>query len=545
MTDIPILLDLGLIVVAAAALVLSARAVHIPTIIAYIIAGLVLGPITGVLQQTETVELIAELGIALLLFLVGLELSLDNIRDVGRVAVVAGIGQVVFTAVGGFLISIPLGFSVVESIFIATALTFSSTVVVVKVLTHKGELDTLYGRIAVGIFLVQDLVAIVVLTLLAGLGNPEEMTPGAIVRGIGGSVAGMLLLLGVALLSSRYLLRLVFRWMSASPEGLFIWALTWCFLFVIGAEALNVSPEIGAFLAGMSLAQLPFNLELRRRVHPLMNFFVMVFFVSLGVQMELAAAAEYWFAAVVLSLFVLIGNPFIFLAIIARMGYSQRTAFLTSVTVAQISEFSFVFAAVGLSSGLIDEGILSLIGIVGLVTIGGSVYMIIYNHELYALACERGWLKLLRPAKRDGEEEFVAEKPRDHVVVVGMNALGTRIVRELIEEGERVVAVDSDPEKLKALSCRTIAGSTEHRSVLEQANFAQAKLLVSALQIEDANNLLAFRCREAGVPTSIHAFDRLVVDELREIGVDHLIQSKSAGTRRLATEFLALQDEQT
>ena len=539
MTDIPILTDLGLIVVAAAALVLVARLLHTPTIIAYIAAGLVLGPATGLLEATETVHLIAEIGIALLLFLVGLELSLDKIRDVGPVAVVAGIGQVVITAIGGFLLSIALGFSVIESVFIGTALTFSSTVVVVKVLTQKGELDTLYGRIGVGIFLVQDLVVIVVLAILAGLGNPEELTAPAVLRGIASSFGGMFLLLAIALLASRYLLRPAFAWISSSSDALFIWALTWCFLFVIGAEALHVSPEIGSFLAGVSLAQLPFNHELRRRVHPLMNFFVMVFFVSLGVQMEVTAAAEYWLAGIVLSLFVLIGNPFIFIIIIARMGYSERTAFLTSVTVAQISEFSFVFAAVGLSSGMIDEGILSLIGVIGLVTISGSVYMIIYNHQLYRALRRWGWLKMFR-AHTGPDENDEETDPKNHVIVVGMNALGTRIVKDLVAAGEPVVAIDSDPRKLEGLPCPTIAGSTEHVSVLEEANLAEAKLLVSALQIEEANNLLTFRGREAGVPTSIHAFDRLVVDELREIGANHLIQSKSAGTRRLATEFMAL-----
>lgn len=540
MTDIPILIDLGLIVVVAAAMVLLARLVRTPTIIAYIVAGLLLGPVTGLLEATETVDLIAELGIALLLFLVGLELSLDKIRDVGRVAVVAGIGQVLFTAAGGFVLGLALGFSVIESIFIATALTFSSTVVVVKVLTQKGKLDTLYGRIAVGIFLVQDLVVIVVLTVLGGLGNPEELDARAVLTGVAGSFGGMLLLLGLALLASRYLLPPVFSWISASPDGLFIWALTWCFLFVIGAEALGVSPEIGAFLAGVSLAQLPFNEELRRRVHPLMNFFVMVFFVSLGVQMQLSAAGEHWAAAIILSLFVLIGNPLIFIIIIARMGYGERTAFMTSVTVAQISEFSFVFAALGMSTGLIDQAILSLIGVVGLVTISGSVYMIIYSEQLYDLFHRKGWLRLFR-ARQDEEDDGAAEGLHGHVVVVGMNALGTRIVRELVAAGERVVAVDSDPRKLEGLPCPTVAGSTEHLSVLEEANYRGASLLVSALQIEEANNLLAFRGREAGVPTSIHAFDRLVVDELRELGANHLILSKSAGTRRLATTLMSAQ----
>lgn len=192
-----------------------------------------------------------------------------------------------------------------------------------------------------------------------------------------------------------------------------------------------------------------------------------------------------------------------------------------------------------MASGLIDEGILSLIGIVGLVTISGSVYMILHNHPLYAWLYRRGWLRMFGSGRAEVEEER-GPKFRNHVIVVGMNALGTRIVRDLMAAGEAVVAIDSDPTKLRGLGCPAVVGSTEHLSVLEQANLAEARLLVSALQIEDENNLLAFRGKEAGVPTAIHAFDRLVVGELREIGADHLIMSKNAGTRRLAAAFMEI-----
>jgi Kef-type K+ transport system membrane component KefB len=538
MTDLPFLRDLGLIVVSALAFALAARLIRMPTIVAYILAGLGLGPLLGWIEITDSVQLISEVGIALLLFLVGLELSLDKIRDVGRVAVIAGLGQVVFTAAGGFGLSILLGFSVMESIFIGTALTFSSTVVVVKLLGEKREIDSLYGRMAVGIFLVQDLVVIVALTVLTGLGRPEALEPASLARSLGSAFGGMLLLLGAALVAARYLLPRLFAWMAVSSEGLFIWSLGWCFLLVVGAEVFHLSPEIGAFLAGVSLAQLPYNDDLRRRVHPLMNFFVAVFFVSLGLQMELSAAATLWAPAIALSLFVLVGNPLIFMFIIARMGYGERTAFLTSVTVAQISEFSFVFAAVGLASGLIDETILSLVAVVGLVTIAISAYMILYNHGLYGAFHRWG---LLRPfgAREDTEVEDEASALKGHVIVIGMNALGRRIVRELCRRGETVIAVDTQPGRLEGLPCRTLLGNAEAPSVLEKAGLEDATLLVSALQIEDTNNLLAFRGRLVGVPTSIHAFDQNVVRELQEIGAGHLIMSKNAGTRRIAEALRA------
>jgi Kef-type K+ transport system membrane component KefB len=523
----------------AMAALLLARHARVPSIVVYLITGLLLGPVTGVLEMSESVRLISEFGIVLLLFLVGLELSFDKIRDVGRVAVVAGLGQVVFTAAGGVGLSVLLGFTLVEAVFIGTALTFSSTIVVVKLLDQKGDLDSLYGRIAVGIFLVQDLVVVVALTFLAGLGG-DALSFGSISRGVLLAFGGMALLLGGALLAGRYVLPRVFGWMSVSLEGLFIVSLCWCFFLVLAAEAMALSVEIGAFLAGISLAQLPYNHELRRRVHPLMNFFIAVFFVSLGLQLQLADAGAQWPAALALSLFVLIGNPLIFLFIIAGLGYDVRTSFLTSVTVAQISEFSFIFAAMGVGAALIGEPILSLVAVIGLVTISASSYMILYSDQLFRLA-ER--LHLLRPfvaLSRGAEAPPAQHEPlQGHIIVAGMNTLGRRLVHALAKAGEQVVAIDTDHRKLAGLPATTILGSVDRAAVLQAARVETASLVVSALRIEDSNKLLAYRCRRLGVPASIHAFDISVQRDLREIGVEHLILSKHAGIRQVAAELRA------
>lgn len=260
--------QLGATVLAAAVFAAIGRRLKVPAIVAYLLAGLLLGPATGWLKVGPPLALMSETGIALLLFLVGLELSLKKIKDVGKVAVVAGLGQVVFTAAGGYAICWWLGFPPMEALFLATALTFSSTVVVVKLLDEKGHLDRLYGRIAVGVFLVQDLVVIVVLTIIAGLsGGGDAVRPAEIARAFG----GMALLMGAALAAARWVLPRPFAWAARSPGMLFVWALGWCFLMVSAAHALRLSLEIGAFLAGLSLAQLPYSGDLRRRVHPLMK----------------------------------------------------------------------------------------------------------------------------------------------------------------------------------------------------------------------------------------------------------------------------------
>jgi Kef-type K+ transport system membrane component KefB len=523
-------------VVAAAVFVLVARLARVPSIVAYIVAGLILGPATGILHVTDATDLIAEVGIVLLLFLVGLELSLDKLRDVGRVAAVAGLAQVVLATGAGYLLCMVFGFGRVESLFLSVALTFSSTVVVVKLLAEKGEFDTLYGRIALGILLVQDMVVILLLTFVAGLGSGEDTTLGSLMMGFGSAFGGMAILLLSALMAARYLLPRLFGWISSSLEALFIWSLSWCFLMVGAAELLHLSVEIGAFIAGLSLAQLPYNLELRRRVHPLTNFFIAIFFITLGLEMQLEAASRLWLPALAFVLFVLVIQPMIFLWLVARVGFGERTSFLTGVTLGQISEFSFIFGALGVSTGLITETTLSMIALVGLVSIAASAYMIQYNGQIYE-RLRGGWVLRIFGAP-DEEVTRPASRPHsDHVLVVGLNSLGMHLVDELLKRGETIIAIDTDPAKLRRMQCETILGSVDHPSVLEEANLHEAKLVVSALQIEETNNLLAYRCREAGVPCSIHAFDRSVIAELRAVGVNHLMIPKHNGIKRIIEEL--------
>ena len=530
--DFPILHDFGFILVAAATVGLLARAVRVPLVVAYIVAGVLLGPVTGLVHATERLDLISEMGIALLLFLVGLELSLGKIRDVGRVAILAGAGQIALTAGLGFGLARLLGFAPLESALLALGLTFSSTVVVVKLLQRRGELGALHGRIAVGVLLVQDLAVAVSLTLLAGLEGSTTIGLDALGRGVVRTSVGMVGLVAVALLAVRFLLPPLFRWLGGSLEAGFVWSLTWCFAFILGAQAMGLSVEIGAFVAGVGLAQLAHNEELIRRVNPLVNFFLAVFFVTLGIHMETVGALARWPAVVALSAFVLVGKPAILMALIPRFGYGQRVSFMAALTLGQISEFSFIVAAMAVGAGLADESLVSIIGLVGVITIGVSAALIQAADGVYA-AIDRA--RLLAPFRAGRHPAPPAPPPlRDHVIVVGMNSLGRRLVRELARRGETVLAVDLDERKLAGLPCATLQGNTDHPAVLEAANLPAARFLVSALQIEDANKLLAYRARAAGVPSSIHVFDASMADELRAIGATHLMVSKYDGIKQVA-----------
>ena len=532
--------SIGIIIIAATVFALVARAVRLPTIVAYLVAGLVLGPLTGAIEGSHALDLIEEIGIVLLLFLVGLELSFEKIRGVGPVALMAGGAQILLTTGGGFLLGRVLGFAPVPALFLAIALTFSSTVIVVKLLVDTRATDSPYGRIAIGILLVQDLFVVILLTLLSGLGGGGgSFEFAAVGRGLATAFGGMVLLLGAVLAVSKWILPRPFTWAARSPETLFIWSLCWCFLIVGMTHVLHLSPEIGAFVAGISLAQLPYHRDLQRRVQPLMNFFIAVFFVGLGIEMKLDLSLSFWLQGAVLAAFVVVGKFLIVMFIVAGLSYSERTAYFSALFLTQVSEFSFIFLALGVSSGFVEGEVAALLGLVGLLSITVSTVAVVFREGLYRTVRRLGLLGMFR-ARREGrrdEETGEGEEYRDHVIVVGMNALGRDLVRRLRKRGETVVAIDVDPAKLSGLDCVRLLGDAESASLLAEAGLDAAKLLVSTLHIETTNDLLAYRGHEAGVPCAIHVVDLKAVDNLLEMDVKYLIAPKADGMRRQTEEL--------
>ena len=539
-SELTLLLNLGFIVITAAGFAFLGKLVKMPSIVAYIIAGIVLGPGLGIVQLDHSLELISELGIALLLFLVGLELSLQKIKDLGRVAIILGGLQVPMTAAGAYVISTLMGFSVVECVFLAATVTFSSTVVVIKLLDQKGATSRLFGRIAISLFLAQDIVVIIGLTILSGLGSggdePFEMV--TLTKSLGIAFAGMVILLLVSLFASRCVLPKPFAWASRSPDTVFIWALCWCFLVVLLAHQFHLSVEIGAFLAGIAIAQLPIHEDLHRRLHPLMTFFVAVFLVTLGIQMDISVLGEVWKYALGLSVFVIIAKPLIVFIILSRLRYSEYTAFQAATASGQVSEFAFILLGLGAGAGLIEGRVVSLGGMVGILTIAISSYLILYSDPLYGAFQKLGALKFFKAKQEpDTEEQHSYE---GHVIVVGMNALGREVVKQLSARGETVLAIDTDPRKLEGLNCaETLIGSVEYESAVEEIGLSRARLVISALQIEDTNHLLAYRCRSAGVPCAIHAFDISVVEDLLDLDTAYMFMPAFDAVR----EQLAIFDQ--
>ncbi|MFV1994759.1 MAG: cation:proton antiporter, partial [Verrucomicrobiales bacterium] len=362
----------------------------------------------------------------------------------------------------------------------------------------------------------------------------------AVASGLGRAFAGMVLLLGTVTLVARYLLRKPFAWAARSPETLVIWSLSWCFLVVALTHFLHLSAEIGAFAAGVSLAPLPYSHDLQRRVRPLMNFFVAVAFVIMGLGIELDAPAAAWITAGALSLFVFSGKFAILFFVIRRLGYAAKTAFFAALLLIQISEFSFIFMAQGVQQGLIDGATENIAGLVGLMTISLSTVMIGFKERLFGFATR---LALQGSGDPAASEEYVASssrrRPADEgeVIIVGMNSLGRELVRRFQGKGVPVVAIDRDPSKLAGVSCRTVLGDAKSRAVLREAGLEHARLLVSTLHIEAANDLLAYEAHRAGVRSAIHAVDLKATDHLLEMDVSYFIVPKADGLKRQSEEL--------
>ena len=529
MIDESFIRSLGLIIVTGTVAALAVRAVRLPMLVGFLLAGLFLGPIQKLVEVSGSLHLITETGIVLLLFLVGLELHIDKIKDVGAKALFVGIGQVGFTAGAAWGLCQLLGIHGVWAFFMAVALTLSSTVVVVKMLADARETQTTYGKIALAILLIQDLVVVLLLTLLSAFSTGGELSPADIAKNVGKALGSIALVGAMVTLSARYILPRAMGWASRSPNTLFIWSLCWCFLVVFISHLLHLSHEIGAFLAGVSLAQLPVSHDLHRRVNPLMNLFLAVFFVTLGIDMDFSDLGSIWLSAVILSLFILLFKPLLIALLMGRFKYPGRTAALSGIILGQISEFSFILMGLALTAGFATPELKALTTLVGLITLSLSSCLISFKHPIASLIQKSGFLKWISKTPDQGKES--SEALSGHIIIIGMNTLGHLLVEKLHPLGYKVLAVDTDPGKLKDLPCLTFHGDINNSAAKEETSFNQASLVVSTLHIEEVNAQLAYHCRCHNIQCSIHAIDLSMVDDLLEMDPSYLMLPKVDGIK--------------
>ena len=496
-----------------------------PLIVAFIV-GIIVGPVGLNWVSEEQFELLAELGIGLLLFIVGLKLDPSLIRSVGLVATVAGLGQMLLTFALGYVLAGVLGLGSLSAFYVAAALTFSSTIIIVKVLSDKREIDALYGRIALGVLIMQDIVVVLLMLGLAAYGSGRAgLHLGQEMLWIFFKGFGFLLIVSMV---SRYFIPVVLRSFAHSPELLVLFGITWA----IGLGALGVglgfSKEVGAFIAGVSLAATPYRTALGARLVSLRDFMLLFFFIDLGVGIDAAHLGAAIGPALLLSLFVLVAKPLMVMMLVGAMGYTRRTSAMSGLSLGQISEFSLILAALGVSLGHIDDQTMGLITLVGLITIGLSTYMMLYSPTLYEYLSP--WLGIFERKRRHVQEEALGDGDPDSgaafdVIIFGVGRYGGRIAHEFHQRGIRVLGVDFDPEILRKCheeGLLTLYGDVDDSEIFHALPLNEVRWVVSTLASRAHGLALLHSLQHSGFKGQVvlTAHNERSKDELTAAGAD-------------------------
>ncbi|HOF50305.1 MAG TPA: cation:proton antiporter [Candidatus Colwellbacteria bacterium] len=459
-----------------------------PSVLGYILAGAIIG-IFGFVSpgSLDVISSLASIGIAFLLFMVGLEMNLEKIRHLGKDIILLGTLQTIFVVILGFFVSRFIGFGTIPAIYIAFSLSFSSTIIIVKLLSEKKDLNSLYGRLVVGCMIFEDFLAILMIIFLEGVGASSGTS-------FGGDFAitilkGAALFIGTILLS-RFMPK-VLDYFGAKSETLFLFSLAWGLgiAALMDLPAIGLGIVVGGFLAGLSLASSAERYGISGKIRWIRDLFVLLFFVWLGSQMNLSLNGEILWRAGIFSAFVLVVCPIISMFVVSALGYKSRTAFFVGLTAAQISEFSLVVAMKGFELGHLSQNDVSVMVIVAVVTIIGSSYYVMHGEKLYALFKKP--LKALEFRKvRESAVAGPVEGYKDHIILIGGHRLGENIVKSLIDIGEDFVVIDFDPQivnSLKSRGLRVIYGDIAEDDVREAAGFQNARLVISTAPLFEDN----------------------------------------------------------
>ena len=544
---VDLLSSVGLCISVAAALAFIGNWLRQPLLLAYLLAGVLIGPQIGLglISDQASIQTVSEIGLILLLFIIGLELDLNKLLAAGKPVLVTGILQFPLCVALGLAFFIPFGFRMSGGdfglLYLAVCLAISSTMIVVKLLYDKFELDTLPGRITLGVLIFQDIWAIVVLGIQPNLLDPQF---GKLLGSLGSGV----LLVVVTLVISKTLLPRLFRSVAKLPELVLIGSLAWCFIVCAAANAAGLSREMGALIAGVAISTFPYNLDVVAKVVSIRDFFVTLFFVALGMQIPLPTP-ELVGMALLASAFLVASRFVVVFPILRALRQGHRTSLLPAINLAQMSEFSIVIAAIGLGYQHIDQKTMSLLIFVFAITSVASTYMIGYSHPLQ----ERlgGWLTRLGIKDLDHGAALPAQAPeaapRD-VVLLGFFTEASALVHEYEMAHhpmlERLLVIDFNPDVHAELKRRGIAckyGDVASMQTLHHADVHDAKLVVSTIPdtiLKGTSNLRLLQqarrlCPHAKVVVTANRAASAL--ELYEAGADFVFVSRLHSAAQMAS----------
>lgn len=512
----------------------------LPLVIAYLSVGLLIS-FTALFDPSVSVVLhfLPEIGVAFMLFLVGMDLDLREIKTLGKPILITAILQLMITTLIGSSIARWVGFAEIESWYLGVGLALSSTVVVVKILSEGKDLNSLYGKLSLGILLVKDLLAVILILILTssssffGLGYQQAFPFITILLKI-------ILVFAFVFIISKFLLPFIFKKVSDSGELLFLTALAWCFAYISFAVLLGFSVMVGAFLAGIALASSQYHYHIEGKVKPLRDFFVALFFVYLGTQVDFAILQETFPLILLFTAYALLVKPIISLLLLGIFGFRKHTMFKTAINLTQISEFSLILLVLGLERNVVSREALTTIAFAGALSITLSSILISYSDKLYKVLSKFLGFFERKDLRHDIEKKDDFPE-KNHVVVIGADKVGVEIINFLHTEKVPQLVLDFNPHIVEVLSKQkvpVIYGDMSDPDVLDKLNLQTAEMVISTVGNFEDNKLLLedLKIRNISVPVIVRASSIEVVADLYKMGADYVIVPEV-----LAGDFLVKQ----
>ncbi len=527
--------SLSLIIAIGAIVSLFMRSVRQPLMIGYIITGVIVGPVAlNVLNNPNSLTVFGDIGITLLLFIIGLGMNPGVVREVGKASAITALSEIGIVSLVGWFLLQALGLSSREAIFIGIGLGINSTIVALKLLGDKKELGRLYGKLTIGTSLVEDVIAAIALLFVASAKNGQWLSFGPLV-----SLTFKGALVGLAMyLVSKEILPRIQKLVASDQELLFLTAIA----IGLGSAALfakiGFSMEVGALAAGVMLATRPYAPEIAARLRPLRDFFVIVFFIALGTELTFNSFGHFFWPFVVGTLVVVTLKPLIIMSSLGFLGYTKRTSFMTAATLSQVSEFSIIFVILGFQKGLISHQIVSLLTFIALASIAISTYLVTFSDKVYGLLQEH--LDMFERKKLEGE---ALPSEKNELVLFGYQRGGHEFIDLFKKMKKKYVVIDYDPEVIDVIEQRKINylyGDATDVELLEEAGVEHAKLIVSTIPDHQVNMVLLnyLKVKNPQAIVIMHADDPYEAAKLYEAGASYVVLPHYIGSEKVS-EFIA------
>ncbi|PIX81039.1 MAG: sodium:proton exchanger [Candidatus Pacebacteria bacterium CG_4_10_14_3_um_filter_34_15] len=529
----PVFLEISIVLALATLISFVMKYLKQPLIVGYILTGVLAGPyVLNLLQSHETLELFSKLGITILLFIIGIHLSPKIIKELGSTSFLVGLSQIVITSLVGFTIAIFLGIDRIAALYIAIALTLSSTIIILKLISDKGDTHKLYSKLTISLLIIQDVVATFVLLLVSSFSKSVEMNVSNPMSLMLLKVMGLVLGFSIVI---KYLLPKMINFASSNQELLFLFSISWGLGTAIAFNILGLSIEVGALIAGIALSTSEFAEEISSRLQPLRDFFIVLFFIFLGASMILDISVSNLVPILVLSLFVLVGNPIILVIIMNLLGYHKKTSFMAGMAIAQISEFSLILATLGMQVGHLSKEVVTLITFVGLITISGSSYFIIHAEKMYPYL--KRFLTILEFRKNNKETQ--PKNKKFDVFLFGFNRSGNDLLKSLKEMQYKIAIVDYDPETTKRLPGNFknfFFGDASSIEFLDSLPLIKSQLIISTLPDLETNKLLIkyLNKNQSKAVAIIYAHNKNDALDYYDSGADYVVLPHYIGVKHTA-----------